>query len=88
MDDHHEFAMTLFFSDKRTKQKKHESLMCAFVFIFFFCLQVIDNRVQNVFLNYERRAEPLLQFQRQVQDLPKMVEQIQNITVAISEYSM
>ncbi|XP_072014260.1 dysbindin-like, partial [Amphiura filiformis] len=46
---------------------------------------VIDNKVQDVFLNYERRAEPLLQFQRQVQDLPKMVEQIQNITVAISK---
>ena len=62
-----------------------KKIMTPSLFLFVLFTQIIDNKVQDVFLNYERRAEPLVQFQRQVQDLPKMVEQVQNITVAISK---
>ncbi|XP_022083980.1 dysbindin-like isoform X2 [Acanthaster planci] len=46
---------------------------------------VVDSHVQEVFLNYERRAEPLLQLQKQLVDLPHFVENIQCLTAAIGK---
>ena len=36
-------------------------------------------------MNYERRAEPIVQFQKQLQDLPRVVENIQYLTASIGE---
>ncbi|XP_033626921.1 dysbindin-like [Asterias rubens] len=46
---------------------------------------VIDLHIQQVFLNYERRAEPIVQFQKQLQDLPRVVENIQYLTASIGK---